>query len=144
MSPPLGNTFRWFIGGSGNTSAPIGDFGPYDYIDAAPSVTTQYWAQIKNGTCISRTTTVTVYVCIPTITQQPASVLINANQTATLTTSRPFGTIEAGAMASVTHPSTARLAVAPVALRLLVSTRPAEASDGAITAAWDAPQKTRL
>jgi len=40
--------------------------------------------QVQNGGCVSNSTTTTVSVCIPTITQQPASVTINSGQPATL------------------------------------------------------------
>jgi hypothetical protein len=89
FSPPTGNTFFWYQGASGDTSHPLGDFGgdwgPYNYLDVSPAVTTQYWAQIKNGTCIANTTTTTVRVCIPTITTQPAGLMINSGQSTTLT-----------------------------------------------------------
>jgi hypothetical protein len=89
FTPPTGNTFFWYQGASGDTSHPLGDFtgdwGPYDYIDVSPAVTTQYWAQIKNGTCVANTGTTTINVCIPTITQQPTGLMINGGQSTTLT-----------------------------------------------------------
>ncbi|HSY51592.1 MAG TPA: hypothetical protein VLC46_22510 [Thermoanaerobaculia bacterium] len=89
FSPPTGNTFFWYQGASGDTSNPLGDFtgdwGPYDYIDVSPAVTTQYWAQIKNGSCVANTGTTTISVCIPTITQQPTGLMINGGQSTTLT-----------------------------------------------------------
>jgi len=89
FSPSTGDTFFWYQGASGDTSHPLGDlsgdWGPYNYLDVSPAVTTQYWAQIKNGTCVSSTGTTTVSVCIPTITQHPAGIMINSGQTTTLT-----------------------------------------------------------
>jgi hypothetical protein len=89
FSPPTGNTFFWYQGASGDTSHPLGDYGgdwgPYNYLDVSPAVTTQYWAQVKNGTCVAATTTTTVSVCIPTITTQPAGLMINSGQSTTLT-----------------------------------------------------------
>jgi hypothetical protein len=88
-SPPLGPLFFWYQGVSGDTSHPLGDlaggWGPYDYIDVSPVVTTQYWAQVKNGTCMANTTTTTIRVCIPAITTHPAGLMINSGQSTTLT-----------------------------------------------------------
>jgi hypothetical protein len=83
--PPTGNTFFWYQGVAGDTSHPLGDYagdwGPYNYIDVSPTVTTHYWAQVKNGTCIGSTGTTTVNVCIPVITQQPGNVTIGSGST---------------------------------------------------------------
>ena len=81
-----GNTYQWYYGASGDTSHPYPAPGYY-YADVAPTVTTQYWAQVQSGGCISRTATANVYVCVPTITQQPASVTIAAGSSTTLTVS---------------------------------------------------------
>jgi hypothetical protein len=61
-----------------------------------------------------------------------------------LTSGRGFGRIDPEARSSVTVPSTARLAVAPSSLRLLVSSRAPEPSDGSVSAAWDTPEKKQI
>jgi hypothetical protein len=79
-----GNSYQWYYGPSGDTSHPYPAPGYY-YADVAPNVTTQYWAQVQSGGCISRTATANVYVCVPAITQQPASVTIAGGSSTTLT-----------------------------------------------------------
>jgi hypothetical protein len=80
----VGNNYQWYVGASGDTSHPY-SAPNYYYADVAPTVTTQYWAQVTSGGCISRTATANVYVCVPTITQQPASVTIAGGSSTTLT-----------------------------------------------------------
>jgi hypothetical protein len=84
-----GNTFQWYTGATGDTSHPYSS--PYSpnmyYADVAPGVTTQYWVQVQNGGCISRTAAANVYVCVPTFTQQPASTTILPGSSTTLTAS---------------------------------------------------------
>jgi hypothetical protein len=79
-----GNVYQWYIGTSGNTSQPAPGTSNLSSYTATPSVTTQYWAQIQNGGCISRTNSATVNICVPTITQQPASIMINPGASTTL------------------------------------------------------------
>ena len=66
-----GSSYAWYTGPAGDTSHPYVS-GNYPSISVSPSTTTQYWAQVTNGTCVSRTNTITVNVCVPTITSQPA------------------------------------------------------------------------
>lgn len=84
-----GNTFQWYTGATGDTSHPYSS--PYSpnmyYADVAPGVTTQYWVQVQNGGCISRTAAANVYVCVPTFTQQPAGTTIQPGSSTTLTAS---------------------------------------------------------
>jgi hypothetical protein len=80
-----GTTYTWYRGAAGDASTPIWTDVPYNYVDVNPSVTTQYWARVYNGSCVSRTNTITVNVCVPQITQQPAGPTINPGQSATLT-----------------------------------------------------------
>jgi hypothetical protein len=88
-SNAAGNTYQWYTGATGDTSHPY--TSPYSpnmyYADVAPVVTTQYWAQVQNGGCISRTAAANVYVCIPTFTQQPASTTIPPGSSTTLSSS---------------------------------------------------------
>lgn len=81
---PSGTVFTWYRGASGDKSYPISGQQLANYIDVWPTATTQYWAELQNGSCFSRTTTTTVNVCVPTFTQQPASVTISAGQSTTL------------------------------------------------------------
>jgi hypothetical protein len=69
-----GFSFRWFKGASGDTSQPQTGWQAAQSYDAWQYATTQYWYQVKNGSCISNSGTTTVSVCIPTITQQPTDV----------------------------------------------------------------------
>lgn len=82
----VGNTYQWYTGASGDTTHPYASPNYY-YADVAPTVTTQYWAQVQNGGCLSRTSTANVYVCIPTFTQSPANITIAAGSSTTLTAS---------------------------------------------------------
>jgi len=79
-----GNSYKWYRGASGNTSSPISDWSPIIYYDVNPTVTTQYWYQLQNGSCTSNSGTVTVNVCIPRITTQPNSIIINSGSPTTL------------------------------------------------------------
>jgi hypothetical protein len=80
-----GNTYQWYTGASGDTSHPYPS--TLYYADVAPAVTTQYWAQVQNGGCISRTAASNVYVCVPIFTQQPSSITIPPGSPATLSAS---------------------------------------------------------
>ena len=53
----------------------------------APTVTTSYWARLTdpNNGCYGDTGTVTINVCVPTITTQPQPVTVNPNTPVTLT-----------------------------------------------------------
>jgi hypothetical protein len=88
-SNAAGNTYQWYTGATGDTSHPY--TSPYSpnmyYADVSPAVTTQYWAQVQNGGCISRTAAANVYVCVPTFTQQPSSVTIAPGYSTTLSAS---------------------------------------------------------
>jgi Ig-like domain-containing protein len=82
---PGATGYAWYRGSSGDTSFPLsGGFQAANYFDVDPQVTTSYWAQVQNGSCVSNTTTTTVNVCIPTITTPPASIMVNSGQSATL------------------------------------------------------------
>jgi len=77
------NQYNWYQGAASDTSHPIAS-GWNNYVDVAPSVTTQYWGQIVNQ-CVSRTNTVTVTVCVPQITLQPQGTTVQPGASATLT-----------------------------------------------------------
>jgi hypothetical protein len=78
-----GNTYQWYSGASGNTSAGVPSTS--STLDIAPSVTTTYWCRVTNGTCVTDTPVGTVNVCIPTFTQSPQSIMINPGASTTLT-----------------------------------------------------------
>ena len=80
-----GENYRWYSGASGNTSTPVSDWQPMTYVDVRPLVTTQYWYQVQNGSCMSNSGAMTINVCIPTITTQPASSMIDPGQSKVLT-----------------------------------------------------------
>jgi hypothetical protein len=77
-----GNTYQWYTGASGNTA----QFAGYTSasFSISPAVTTSYWCRVQNGTCVTNTPSGTVYVCVPTITQQPQSIMINPGASTTL------------------------------------------------------------
>jgi len=85
LTTVAGDSYSWYRGAAGDTTNPLAVGSPYSYFDVAPAVTTQYWAQVTSGTCVSRTNTITVSVCVPQMTQQPQSVTIAAGATTTLT-----------------------------------------------------------
>ena len=78
-----GNTYQWYTGASGNTSQSAGCTTAT--CSFSPTVTTSYWCRVTNGTCVSSTPSGTVYVCIPTITSHPQSIMINPGASTTLT-----------------------------------------------------------
>ncbi len=79
---PVPDQWRWYRGAQGDESTLISSGS---YVDVSPTVTTQYWGKFTKDGCAMKSRTVTVYVSIPTITQQPASKQVNAGATATLT-----------------------------------------------------------
>src|SRR6185369_15740211 len=83
-APCCGNTYQWFIGASGNTSQPLTSPIASSSWTVTPSATTQYWAQVVNAGCVSRTQSGTVWVCVPVIMQNPASIVINPGSSTTL------------------------------------------------------------
>src|SRR5206468_486561 len=74
-----GSSYTWYIGAAGDTSH-LYVSGNFPSITVAPSTTTQYWAQVTNGSCVSRTNTITVTPCVPQITTQPqGNTILNGN-----------------------------------------------------------------
>ena len=76
--------FSWYEGAAPDTSHRLAGpaFGPSIYVN--PTHTTSYWIRVGNGTCSIDSPTVTVSVCIPTITVQPADVTTTSNTAVTL------------------------------------------------------------
>jgi Ig-like domain CHU_C associated/Peptidase inhibitor I9 len=76
--------YTWYRGNSGDTSVVLGaGTGAYQ-LNVSPTATTKYWVRVNDGTCSYDSAAATVNVCIPTITAQPQSVVINNGQSATL------------------------------------------------------------
>jgi len=87
----------WYVGNSGDVAGStfVNGGGPSDVQYAiAPTVTTKYWVRTResNG-CYADTTTLTVTVCVPTITTQPQSVLINQGGNTLLTSAANGGAL---------------------------------------------------
>src|SRR5213075_803139 len=78
------NTYMWFRGASGDTSTPLTGWIANNFLDVAPTVTTQYWYRLQNGGCVSNSGTATVNVCVPAITTQPSGIMINPGTSTTL------------------------------------------------------------
>jgi hypothetical protein len=81
---PSNNQYRFYRGATGDTSTPLTGQQLANYLDVAPTSTTQYWAQVQNGSCVSNTPTTTVNVCIPVITAEPQSVTVISGQSTTV------------------------------------------------------------
>jgi len=82
---PGAKQYAWYQGASGDVSHPVSSFAPPTVVTVAPTATTQYWYQVKDGACTANSAAATVNVCIPQITQQPANTNITNGQSATLT-----------------------------------------------------------
>ena len=76
--------YLWYSGTSGNTASPLTGWQAANYLDVSPTTTSNYWAQVQNGSCVSNTTTTTVNVCIPTVTTQPQNVTTSSSATLTV------------------------------------------------------------
>lgn len=75
--------YEWYAG-TGASSYIIASGPGLWQKTVTPSVTTQYWVRIGDGTCTADSLPVTVSVCKPTITAQPQGTTVNSGQTATL------------------------------------------------------------
>lgn len=83
---PVPEGYRWYQGQSGDISNALTGWRTDSTLDITPNVdTTYYWAEVKYGTCVSKTPTTTMRICVPTFTAHPASVMINSGQSTTLT-----------------------------------------------------------
>jgi len=82
IDPAAGETYEWYRGATGNTSALIGN---NDSVVVSPLESTQYWLRTKRTGCDADTAAITVAVCIPKITTQPQSAMITSGSTRTLT-----------------------------------------------------------
>ncbi len=85
VSPVYDKFVTWYEGESGVTTNPIGGGSLNAVINVTPSVTTKYWAKVEHEGCVSRTTTTTVRVCIPTIADLPANIVVTSPSTTRVT-----------------------------------------------------------
>lgn len=84
--------YTWYTGNAGDVAGSTVIDGPGQVVQKSiiPAVTTKYWVRASESTgCYADTTTLTVQVCVPAITAQPQSVLLDktANPNATVTLS---------------------------------------------------------
>jgi Ig-like domain CHU_C associated len=84
VNPDPNESYSWFRGNSGDTSVPLGD-GIHKAV--APDVTTNYWFRSAGYGCYADSATVTVNVCVPRITSQPAGGMVNPSSTIRLSVS---------------------------------------------------------
>ncbi|HEX8172204.1 MAG TPA: hypothetical protein VF824_16840 [Thermoanaerobaculia bacterium] len=81
-SPGPGETFEWYRGTRGTTSALIGSG---TVLTVNPLDTTNYWVRTKRTGCDADGATVTVLICYPAITTQPQGSMITTGSSKTLT-----------------------------------------------------------
>src|SRR6185436_4792292 len=67
---PTPQTYKWYRGAQGDRSNLLSNSPSFNVY---PTVTTQYWGEFTNNGCTTQSRTVTINVCIPTITAQPES-----------------------------------------------------------------------
>jgi YD repeat-containing protein len=82
LNPPAGETYEWYRGTTGTTSAPVGNGSA---ISVAPLETTLYWLRTKRTGCDADTPAITIRICRPKITLQPVGGMIASGTTKTLT-----------------------------------------------------------
>jgi len=98
MSGQYAVTHTWYSGNSGDVSGStfVNGGGPSDvqYSITSTALVTKYWVrtQESNG-CYSDTPTLTITICVPAITTQPQSILINPNTSTNLTVAANGGTL---------------------------------------------------
>jgi hypothetical protein len=78
---PGDETYEWYRGAAGNTSALIGGSTT---VSVSPLETTQYWLRTKRTGCDADSTAVSVVICIPKITTQPVGGMIASGTSKTL------------------------------------------------------------
>jgi YD repeat-containing protein len=82
-NPPADESYEWYRGATGNTTAPIGN--GTNVVSVAPLETTQYWVRTKRAGCDADTPAITIRICRPKITTQPVGGMIASGTTKTLT-----------------------------------------------------------
>jgi Ig-like domain CHU_C associated len=83
-NPVSGETYRWYRGNTGDTSALVADTGTTPAMSIIVSQTTNYWVRATRATCYADSAAATVTICYPRITAQPANASIIEGQSATL------------------------------------------------------------
>jgi YD repeat-containing protein len=81
VSPGAGETFDWYRGASGVITATVGSGTS---LTVYPTDTTQYWVRTRRSGCDADSAAVTVPVCRPKITTEPANASITQGQSTTL------------------------------------------------------------
>src|SRR5262249_18470542 len=87
VNPNGTDTYKWYRGNSGDTSNLLADTGTTAAYTVSPAQDTNYWGRSTSATCYANSATVTVSICTPKITLQPASTGVIAPNSATLTVS---------------------------------------------------------
>jgi len=85
VNPNGTDTYKWYRGNSGDTTNLVADTGTSPACGVTPAQDTNYWVRATSATCYANSATVTVSICTPKITQQPASTGVVAPNNATLT-----------------------------------------------------------
>jgi Subtilase family/Ig-like domain CHU_C associated len=80
LSPALPKTVNWYRGAAGDKTNRVSS-GPdiTAYTTPPLTATTQYWAEVDENGCVSRTPAYTVNVCKPAITAQPQNATVAPN-----------------------------------------------------------------
>lgn len=84
VNPNGSDTYKWYRGSSGDTSNLLADTGTTAAYTVSPTQDTNYWVRSTGATCFANSATVTVSICTPKITQQPASTGITPPNSAAL------------------------------------------------------------
>jgi hypothetical protein len=81
--------YQWYVGAAGDTNNPISGATGASYTTPALSSSTSYWVRISNPVGSTASATATITLAAPTLTNQPASVLIAGGTTTTLSVNSP-------------------------------------------------------
>jgi hypothetical protein len=73
--------YAWYRGNSGDTT---NLFATSAQVSVTPATSTNYWVRVTDGTCTAASATATVSLCVPVISVEPQSALINNGTTRTL------------------------------------------------------------
>jgi hypothetical protein len=106
---PAGTPVVFYKGQSGDTSNPLSGAAQANYgFGISPSATTSYWVRAFSNGCTADSPTLTVNVCVPNITAQPAGTTIASGQSATLTVAADLAGVSyqwyAGSAGTTTSP----------------------------------------
>jgi hypothetical protein len=106
---PAGTPVVFYKGQSGDTSNPLSGAAQANYgFGISPSATTSYWVRAFSNGCTADSPTLTVNVCVPNITAQPAGTTIASGQSAMLTVAADLPGVSyqwyAGAAGTTTSP----------------------------------------